>query len=508
MLFTGIGGEYPLNDDWIYSSGVKSLLVEGKVAYYSPVAPNLILQVVCGWLFCVIGGEFSFVLLRLSTLFLSGLGLIAFYQLIKVITANKKIAFAGGLLLLANPIFYNLSFSFMTDIPFTALIIVSLWQYALYYKKKRFWYRIAGALAAIAAFGVRQPGIMLWMAAEVVILLNSRSEGKTNYFSIFSLVSSVGLFLLMEYGIKSYLIGSSNYLQPSDATILAHLWKGIFEFVKRCGMAFFYVGLFGIPFIPYVLHKTLSEKWWKSAWFAGVAVFNVMLIWLLARQGFIYPFGGHTIYNLGLGTPLLFDFHHWRFRAFPHIPSGIVMGVGYLLQLYTFLLFKLLIDRFLVFVSNSRLSTMDWTVLLFTIPYTCIVFFWGFFDRYVLTLFIVVLYFIVRLDVDLLSLGRSQLVILMAMLCYSVAGTKDYLSWNNTVLHKKNEILENTKVDRASISAGYAQDGWDNQGLVGIDRYTLLFTWGKVDNYLLLDSIHYVRLLPGRGIIYLVKNDN
>lgn len=504
---TGLGGEYPLNDDWIYAAGVASWLAEGEVTYYAPVAPNLILQVLWGGVCCLLGGGFSFVALRVSTLLLAGVGLVAFYQFIKVVTGEQRLAFAAGLILLTNPIYYNLSFSFMTDVPFTALVLVGLWQYALYFRDGRTVYRVLGAVAAIAAFGIRQPGLMLWFSAEAVILLRSFGAGRTRVVFLLQLLGMAGVFLLLEYGIKARWVGPGQYLLPSQATILSDIGYGLGQWVKRYGMAVFYIGLFGLPFIPYTVATTIERRWYRRTWFLLLVGLNVGLLAVLAYLGRVFPYGGHTIYNFGLGTPLLPDFHYWRLRQFPQVPVAIVMVLGLVVQQHSFLLLRLLGARLWALVSSRRLIAMDAVVLLFAIPYTGIVFFWGFFDRYVLLLFLLVGYLIGRVYPRLLALGRAQSVILLVLLGYAVAGTRDYLAWNETVRREKLAWLAQTNNERASLTAGYAQDGWDSQGHFDRSAATYYFTWGPVAGFTTLDTIAYSRWLPGQGRIYLVQKN-
>ena len=48
------------------------------------------------------------------------------YFLLRRLGASRGLAVLGALLLGFNPIYFALSFTFMTDVPFTALVVVSL----------------------------------------------------------------------------------------------------------------------------------------------------------------------------------------------------------------------------------------------------------------------------------------------------------------------------------------------------------------------------------------------
>jgi hypothetical protein len=60
-------GEFPLFDDWIHASAVKSILASGRFELPYVTAANVFVQAYWGALFCLPFG-FSFTALRISTL--------------------------------------------------------------------------------------------------------------------------------------------------------------------------------------------------------------------------------------------------------------------------------------------------------------------------------------------------------------------------------------------------------------------------------------------------------
>ena len=64
---------------------------------------------------------FSFATLRLSTLVLALVGCGALYLILRELEASPRVALLGALSVAANPVFFLLSSSFMTDVPFVAL---------------------------------------------------------------------------------------------------------------------------------------------------------------------------------------------------------------------------------------------------------------------------------------------------------------------------------------------------------------------------------------------------
>ena len=119
-------GDFPLNDDWAYGFAVRSLVETGHLRLSGWTATNLIAQVPWGALFCLPFG-FSFTALRLSTLVLGLIGVLATYGLLREARASAWLALFGSLVLAFSPIYFALSYTFMTDVPFTAVATASSW---------------------------------------------------------------------------------------------------------------------------------------------------------------------------------------------------------------------------------------------------------------------------------------------------------------------------------------------------------------------------------------------
>lgn len=70
ICFVNPFGNFPIGDDWQYAYPVKSWIENGLFEFKGIFAPNTLLQIIWGFLFCKIGGTFSFDWLRLSTMIL------------------------------------------------------------------------------------------------------------------------------------------------------------------------------------------------------------------------------------------------------------------------------------------------------------------------------------------------------------------------------------------------------------------------------------------------------
>lgn len=170
---------YPVGDDWTYALSVKHLYETGHLRLADESAASIVFQVFWGYLFCLPFG-FSFGALHLSTLALSLGGLIAFYKLCERLTeisapqgrASRWLPLVVTLTLWFNPIYFTLSFTFYTDVPFYALMILALASFVLSQTNRRREVLLfsLGCLFSSCAVLVRQYAIVLPLAVALLLL--------------------------------------------------------------------------------------------------------------------------------------------------------------------------------------------------------------------------------------------------------------------------------------------------------------------------------------------------
>src|SRR5437867_6763506 len=129
--------EYPVIDDWIYARTVQHQLITGEF-YIHPVSQaSLVGLTLWGTAWAKLFG-FSFSTLTCSTLVLALAALLAFYGIARQLGVPPPGALLGTALLGFNPIFLHLSYSFMTDVPFLSLVLLSCYCYIRGLQSSRF----------------------------------------------------------------------------------------------------------------------------------------------------------------------------------------------------------------------------------------------------------------------------------------------------------------------------------------------------------------------------------
>jgi hypothetical protein len=110
----------PFHDDWTYAWSVEHFLKTGKLEVLDWSIHYPFAQILWGALFCLPFG-FSLSALRVSTVVLAWLGALAMYGTLRELGRTRGESLIATLVLIANPVFFVLSFSFMTDVPFVSV---------------------------------------------------------------------------------------------------------------------------------------------------------------------------------------------------------------------------------------------------------------------------------------------------------------------------------------------------------------------------------------------------
>ncbi|HEY9296528.1 MAG TPA: glycosyltransferase family 39 protein, partial [Phormidium sp.] len=153
-------GNFPLNDDWAYGWTVKMLLETGEYQLSDWTATNLLSQVVWGAIFCLPFG-FSFTVLRVSTLVLGLLGVLASYGLLRELTGNFQLALLGASVIALNPVYFSSSNSFNSDVPSFSFAILSLYFIVRGLRLNSNLEVLAGILISFIAILNRQSSIVI-----------------------------------------------------------------------------------------------------------------------------------------------------------------------------------------------------------------------------------------------------------------------------------------------------------------------------------------------------------
>jgi len=528
-------GDFPLNDDWSYGRAVKTLLEKGRLQFTDWTGMTLIAQVLWGYLFCLPLG-FSFTALRISTLTLGMAGILGTYGLLKESGTGPRTAFLGAMVMAVNPLYYSLSFTFMTDIPFFTLGMLSLYFFIQGLRTEKKSKILAGFFLATLAMLIRQLGIVIPIAFGIVYLTKYGLKKRSIAMALVPMLLSGGMLILYQHILKST-IGLPELYQIQSRQIPDIISKGIFSFLNltadRGLIAFIYSGLFLLPFsvvqiqdgIPCDLKNSRLYLTLGSCALA-LAVF-VMGICIL-RNRFI-PLCGNILYDFGLGPLTLRDTNVMELDHLPKIPRILWMiltgagAAGGAALLYCVL--SSVIQRCQTSGSDS-FKKWDWLSvfilslsLLYFLPVGIVDIF---FDRYLLFLLPLIMMMALRkgssngtgrhTPAHLLSIST---IIVFGL--FSMGATHDYLSWNRARWKALHYLTEDLGIPRKKIDGGFEFNGFylfddtypfsKKYGVLWLGRQDdYVISFGPSKGYEMMKRFPYQRwILWERGYILILK---
>lgn len=310
-------GEFPLNDDWIYTKTVQHLVNTGQYQAHPYLNATLVAQAYWGALFCKLFG-FSFTTLRCSTLVLSCIHGWGIARCGLAIGLSRPLALLSATMVMTNPIILGLSYSFMTDIPFLTLSTLSGLFFLKALRKLSTSLIFLGSLLGGAAFFVRQFGLIVPLAfALTLAILHYRQDVRVTVKTWLSLIAPLMSVLTVYLMLSSVLSSDTPILEP----IGNRLWMIMIEAIRYLPISLSYGGLFLMPLGIVRFWQIVKKRMWsRQEWL----IFNSFCTSSL----FIFALP-HVLYGLGKAAG-----HHkadWLLMypyRMPLLPLGMLLDFG------------------------------------------------------------------------------------------------------------------------------------------------------------------------------------
>jgi hypothetical protein len=328
-------GNYPLNDDWQYARILKRLAESGRYLVDVEIAPSLVGQV---WLALPLVKLFGFshTLLRLQTIAVTLVLLWIVDRIVALAGATRPIRVLTAVLLLGNPIFLHLTFSFMTE----------MYGYALALAGALLWLRSrerhlqgaplvswrAGLLASAlmgASFWIRQFCVAVFPAllCAAALRLALEKDGRALRKSVPVLAGSTALFTLVVLLYFEWARASGNLRSAFQVRVdaLSHVdarlvYLSAFELVS-------YLTAFLFPFFWY-------EKWRFTRWapLVGMVAGGAVLLYFARdlqpeyasfHHHPSFPFSANLVNDTNVGPITLTTQYWFRSAPRPRWPEGV-----------------------------------------------------------------------------------------------------------------------------------------------------------------------------------------
>jgi Dolichyl-phosphate-mannose-protein mannosyltransferase len=516
-------GNFPLVDDWSFGRTVKHLLETGQYDSLGWGYMTLVTNILWGALFCLPTG-FSFTALRMSTLVASLICLIGAYVLIRDLQQPRWLALLVVFLLGLNPVYLAMSHSFMTDVPFTAL---SIWTSIFFIRSLRTDSDIEALTAtvlAIAATLSRQLALCIPVAFALATLLKSRITMRTLLRALTPLLVCLAAYLIVYraglIGIKvdKLVINSLPDLQRLGRTIIYNSYSTLIH-----------LGLFLLP-VTVLATKTLRQSAPSRVLVAAGIGTVIMMLLVLARvhsdEGVLLPLFHNILVKSGVGPTIIRDVWLLKLDNLHPLPTGFwiivtSMGIGgavlliAALTLHTWELVPALRSGTWQPAEAIRIFALLTPIIYFLLLLPAPLFF----DRYVIPMmpFLVVALLSLNERASMFSLDAARALRIAAFAVvgafglFSIAGTRDYLTWNRIRWAALEELMSDSQVDAKEIDGGFEFNGFYlynppfiERTLVSsispwwVYRDTYQIGFGPVPGYQIMKEYTYQRWLPWR----------
>jgi hypothetical protein len=475
-------GEFPLADDWIYLDMLK-LLHDKSILFYSDYPGSTVIsQLMWALVWCKFFG-YSILLARFTSLADSFLLILVLYFLLQKLTSHRGFSFFGTALFIFNPVFYVLSFTFMTEPSFCLVVTGSITAaYAALKSERWSWILLLIFLCCVAVL-IKQTALIIPVSFFVIILFNKKIPGRLFSAALLSLTVTTFAYAVLLHWINHTYGSSGRFMNRVNFDVLNYYKIGYYEGFSHQRENFLkivmYCGMFMLPVFPILVvasppifaHGGLYNHRKKiSASLIALA----FIFACLQTESIQLPNLENFFYNTGLGPVLLRDVSILKMKphSFFEAPlfwrsfSVLSMTAGlYLLSILSF--------KFISTLKPSFRKETDVKDIFYQLLY-CAAMIYIFllvneyiFDRYILLLtLLIILMLAVSLKDNFGILNKKwyalSLIILLPIVVFTVSASHDYLAWNRARWDALNFLTGRLKISPGEIDGGYEFNGLRN----------------------------------------------
>lgn len=444
----GVRGDFPLSDDWSYAYSSEILCTEGVLRFLPWTGASLVFQTWYGALLCRLFGP-SFEILRASTLVLATLGAVGFDRLLATAAITGRTRALALVCFALGPLYVNLAFTFMTDVPFTVAAVWAGYAYVHGFALTRRRSLVLGGLVSAAALLIRQHGVFVAAAAALTALTARERAWRDRLLDAtaaagFPAVVAIGfhVWLLEWHGAPDAVtLKLSEAATPTLAGIVNAAFRGLAT-----------LGFLLAPVAAAVRRDVVTHHPRLTAALCTLFVVLAGALWIRLDAAMFYL--TNVMYDLGLGASSLRDTQFLGLRA------PITLGTP--LRIVSTPIATLAAGVLAAACLGGVTLRRDPVARFLTIAVG--VLFLGsllhtkyYFDRYLL----VVVPFVLAATclVARAHVGRASIVLAAVLVAYAVAGTHDYLAWNRARYAGLAELTD-AGVSPREIDGGMEFNAW------------------------------------------------
>jgi hypothetical protein len=453
-----------ISDDWTYTRSVEILIHQGRFEVLPVAAATLVFQTFWGGLFAFLFGM-TFGVLRVSSVVLTFLGGIAFYGLCREVGVSRERSALGTAVYLFNPVLFAITYSFMTDPQFLALLTISSYWYVRGLRPGNTGHTatIIGSIIAALACLQRPHGALIPLGVVTYLILSGHLRfDRPSVERFLRIVTIPALTTIIFYFVISHGLPHQQgyFLDEAKAAGVGQTWL----LIKRLTVIeALYVGMFVGPLVlaalPVIVSLVRFKTWWLWVLVAGwsaIAVGGMKWFWDEGRR---MPYIPQFLGRAGPGSA---DLRNARPPLAPPPVYGLfTIGCAIAAVIFGLILIRALTHKKLAGRSGAGMAAgiAAWQIA-GVVPQSLLFRNWIIsLDRYLLPLlpFAILLTLWALQDVRIVSAIGWVVIALVA--AFSIAGTRDVLVFQSNVWDMARS-LNAQGVSNVKIDAGYPWDAY------------------------------------------------
>jgi hypothetical protein len=486
ILAANSKGEFPLNDDWSYARSAFFFATGQGMHVDAWSAPSLVGQALYGGMLARIFSP-RFEVLRYSTLFLSCCTAVLLWGIFSKMKVRKSFASVLLLAWIFNPLQFNLSFSFMTEIPFLFFITLAIFLYVLFLDIRKS-YVLGFAAAALGyAYLIRQTAVFFVIALICSLLIDSQTALLKRVRQSVLTVIVTGLFIGGYYVWVASSGGSVPAVHRKYELLLRLSSK---QLIGNSYGIFFYSAFMILPALLFLFSSQHRMSWnvtkkigggvlagWSIIAVVGLCWFhahadprNLLSATFHARM----PFLLNVLYDSGLGpitldptyfgpSPTPLHTNAWAIVTIAVSIAATGMGSICVFGLLQLRKAQALRRPLLIFSGMAFIGVVLFEIIFSHLEEG------GLFDRHILTavlpfcLLLILFSGALERKENRISLSGISVsgVALLAYMAFSVAATHDYMEWNRIRWDMGRSLIA-AGVDPLNIVGGFEFNAWHN----------------------------------------------
>jgi hypothetical protein len=384
--------EFPIDDGFAFAWSVYQFFEKGTIIFSDWVACSFVFLYAWGIIFCLPFG-FSFAALTISVLFLSCATTIVFYYACrKILRVPPMTSMIATFSLLLNPLYYQLSNAFLTDVVYTGLLLSGIFLCWSSNSRNANFRLFGGSTLLGLSFLTRQIGIFGLVGVLAVFILQKERRISHYLIAIGPPVAMIIAYFFWTnlHGHTTVMQGqfvySASFKQLVDLNFLTRILP------NRTFNMIMDLGLFLSPIVvPFLFQKKFWIQFFRKNQILICIVWGTLII-------------GGTVYRIGFDGDVM-----------PFMPNIFMRGWVRLVWLRVMctaitvpaaiLVFSLLTRYVIELVKNISSSVLQIAIIIVIVLHfvTTLIYLWHY-DTYLLPLIALMLFLLVDLCSNKLQL--------------------------------------------------------------------------------------------------------